>query len=288
MPRKLDIETYNRKRDFSKTAEPKGRKLKGKGDSFVVQKHDASRLHWDFRLELDGVLKSWAVPKGPSLDPGEKRLAVRTEDHPLDYGDFEGTIPKGEYGGGTVMLWDQGRWIPEPGKDPSKTIEEGHLHFTLEGERMKGEWVMFRLKPKPGEKAEPWMLKKVDDEYAEPEDGDALVEKCVTSVTTGRTMAEIAVGQGRLAIQSRRARRAGARRRRRAQAPPPFQRAAAGDAGRRGADRQRLAARDKYDGYGCCSPSATAPRPPGPATATTGATSSRRWSRPRRSCPPAA
>ena len=168
---KLDIQTYNRKRDFSKTKEPKGRKLKGKGDSFVVQKHDASRLHWDFRLELDGVLKSWAVPKGPSLDPDDKRLAVRTEDHPLDYGTFEGVIPKGEYGGGTVMLWDRGKWEPEPGKDPSKTIEEGHLHFTLEGERMKGEWVMFRLKPRPGERQEPWMLKKVDDEFAKPEEG---------------------------------------------------------------------------------------------------------------------
>ena len=120
---------------------------------------------------------------------------MRTEDHPLDYGGFEGTIPKGEYGGGTVMLWDQGRWTPEPGKDPAKTIEEGHLHFALEGERMKGDWVMFRLKPKPGEKAEPWMLKKVTDEFAEPDDGDALVDNCVTSVTTGRTMAEIAVGE---------------------------------------------------------------------------------------------
>ena len=98
------------------------------------------------------MLKSWAVPKGPSLDPGDKRLAVRTEDHPLDYGDFEGTIPKGEYGGGTVMLWDRGRWNPHPGKDPRKTIEEGHLHFTLDGERMKGEWVMFRLKAQAGRK----------------------------------------------------------------------------------------------------------------------------------------
>ena len=191
---KLDIETYNKKRDFSKTKEPKGRKLKGKGDSFVVQKHDASRLHWDFRLELDGVLKSWAVPKGPSVDPEDKRLAVRTEDHPLDYGTFEGVIPKGEYGGGTVMLWDHGRWIPEPGKDPSKTIEEGHLHFALDGERMKGEWVMFRLKGRPGDRQEPWMLKKVTDEFAKPEEGDALVEQCVTSVTTGRSMAEIAAG----------------------------------------------------------------------------------------------
>ncbi len=191
--RKLDIETYNEKRDFAKTGEPKGRKLKGKGDSFVVQKHDASRLHWDFRLELDGVLKSWAVPRGPSLNPKDNRLAVRTEDHPLDYGTFEGTIPKGEYGGGTVMLWDQGKWIPHPDKDPRKTIEEGHLHFTLEGERMKGEWVMFRLKGKPGEKGENWMLKKVTDDNA-CDDGEALVEDGLTSVTTGRTMAEITAG----------------------------------------------------------------------------------------------
>ena len=190
----LDIETYNKKRDFTKTKEPRGRKLKGKGDSFVVQKHDASHLHWDFRLEMDGVLWSWAVPKGPSLDPNEKRLAMRTEDHPLDYGDFEGTIPAGEYGGGTVMLWDHGRWIPHPDKDPRKTIEEGHLHFTLEGERMKGEWVMFRLKPRPGDRRETWMLKKVTDEYANAEDGDELVDEAVTSVTTGRTMAEIASG----------------------------------------------------------------------------------------------
>jgi len=218
----LDIETYNRKRDFSKTREPKGRKLRGKGDSFVVQKHDASRLHWDFRLELDGVLKSWAVPKGPSLDPGENRLAMRTEDHPLDYGDFEGTIPKGEYGGGTVMLWDQGRWEPDPRKDPSKTIEEGHLHFTLDGERMKGEWVMFRLKPKAGEKAEPWMLKKVTDDFAEPDDGDALVDNCVTSVTTGRTMAEIAAGED--VWNSNRGGQKGGRAKKKAgKAPPPFE-----------------------------------------------------------------
>ena len=190
----LDIETYNKKRDFSKTAEPKGKKGRAKGDSFVVQKHDASRLHWDFRLEMDGVLKSWAVPKGPSLDPGTNRLAMRTEDHPLDYGRFEGTIPQGEYGGGTVMLWDRGRWVPEPGKDPRKTIEEGHLHFALEGERMKGEWVMFRMKGRPGEKGEAWMLKKVSDEFAKPEEGDSLVEQCVTSVTTDRSMAEIAAG----------------------------------------------------------------------------------------------
>jgi bifunctional non-homologous end joining protein LigD len=218
----LDIETYNRKRDFARTKEPRGRKLKGKGDSFVVQKHVASRLHWDFRLELDGVLKSWAVPKGPSLDPDEKRLAMRTEDHPLDYGAFEGTIPKGEYGGGTVMLWDQGRWIPDPRKDPSKTIEEGHLHFALEGERMKGEWVLFRLNPRPGEKGEPWMLKKVNDEYADPDNGETLVDNCVTSVTTDRTMAEIAAGED--VWRSNRGGQKGGRGKKKAgKAPPPFQ-----------------------------------------------------------------
>ena len=219
---KLDIDTYNKKRDFSKTKEPKGRKLKGKGDSFVVQKHDASHLHWDFRLEMEGVLKSWAVPKGPSLDPAEKRLAMRTEDHPLDYGDFEGTIPAGEYGGGTVMLWDEGRWVPEPGKDPTKTIEEGHLHFTLEGDRMKGEWVMFRLKPRKPTDRESWMLKKVDDDFAEPEHGDELVEDCTTSVTTGRTMAEIASGED--VWRSNRGGRKGGRGKTKAsESPPAFQ-----------------------------------------------------------------
>jgi len=217
----LDIETYNRKRDFTRTGEPKGRKLKGKGDSFVVQKHDASHLHWDFRLEMDGVLKSWAVPKGPSLDPNEKRLAMRTEDHPLDYGDFEGTIPAGEYGGGTVMLWDHGRWIPEPGKDPRKTIEEGHLHFRLEGERMKGDWVMFRLKPRPGDKRESWMLKKVTDDFANPQDGDELVDEAVTSVTTGRTMAEIASGSD-VWRSNRGGQKGGRAKKKSAEAPPPF------------------------------------------------------------------
>jgi bifunctional non-homologous end joining protein LigD len=224
MPRRaeLDIETYNRKRDFAKTKEPRGRKLKGRGDSFVVQKHAATRLHWDFRLELDGVLKSWAVPRGPSLDPDEKRLAMHVEDHPLDYGEFEGTIPKGEYGGGTVMLWDHGRWIPDPRKDPKKTIEEGHLHFTLEGERMKGEWVLFRLNPRPGERGEPWMLKKVTDDFADPDDGDALVDNCVTSVTTGRTMAEIAAGED-VWHSNKASGRSGRAKRKASAAPPPFQ-----------------------------------------------------------------
>jgi bifunctional non-homologous end joining protein LigD len=133
------------------------------------------------------------VPKGPSLDPADRHLAVRTEDHPMGYASFEGTIPKGEYGGGTVMLWDWGRWIPHPDKDPRKTIEEGHLHFTLEGHRMKGEWVMFRLKGRPGERAENWMLKKVTDAHAGGAMG--LTEKYLTSIKTGRSMQEIAAGK---------------------------------------------------------------------------------------------
>ena len=190
------LETYNKKRDFTKTAEPAGsfeQLAWGGGRGFMVQKHDATRLHYDFRLELDGTLKSWAVTRGPSLDPADKRLAVRTEDHPLSYATFEGTIPKGQYGGGTVMLWDYGTWTPDPRKDPRKTILEGHLHFTLDGERMKGEWIMIRLKPRPGEKNENWILRKVEDEHS----GSAtvLTEKYLTSIKTGRSMQEIAAGK---------------------------------------------------------------------------------------------
>jgi len=185
-----NLAEYNRKRDFKKTAEPSGKIAhSAEGNRFIVQKHEATRLHWDFRLEADGVLKSWAVTKGPSPDPDIKRLAVRTEDHPLSYAEFEGTIPEGEYGGGTVMLWDKGWWEPVPGKS-WKDLEKGHLHFVLHGERMKGEWLLIRLKKKPGEKRENWLLRKLDDEYAEP--GDPLVEQGLTSVLTGRAMAVIA------------------------------------------------------------------------------------------------
>ena len=189
------LATYNRKRDFAKTAEPAGKVAakRGRALTFMVQKHDATRLHYDLRLELEGTLKSWAVTRGPSLDPADKRLAVRTEDHPMSYATFEGTIPQGEYGGGTVMLWDRGTWTPEPGKDPRKTILEGHLHFTLEGERMKGEWVMFRLKPRGREKNENWILKKVSDDFAGSSTG--LTDVHLTSVKTGRTMSEIAEGK---------------------------------------------------------------------------------------------
>ncbi|VWX53089.1 DNA ligase D [Novosphingobium sp. 9U] len=190
---------YNAKRDFKKTAEPAGKAAKSDtGNLFIVQKHAATRLHWDFRIEVDGVMKSWAVTKGPSPDPDDKRLAVRTEDHPLSYAEFEGTIPKGEYGGGTVMLWDKGTWAPIAGKS-AKDLEQGHLHFTLDGERMKGEWMLIRLKPRPGEKRENWLLRKVKDQFAQ--EGDQLVEHALTSVLTGRSLAEIeADKQGEFAL----------------------------------------------------------------------------------------
>ncbi len=190
------LSKYNEKRDFTRTAEPKGTfdtLSWGQGNGFMIQKHDATRLHYDLRLELDGVLKSWAVPNGPSLNPDDKRLAVRTEDHPLSYATFEGTIPKGEYGGGTVMLWDRGTWSPDPRKDPRETLEQGHLHFTVDGERMKGEWILIRLKRRPGEKAENWILRKIEDEYAGSSAG--LTDKYLTSIKTARTMQEIAAGK---------------------------------------------------------------------------------------------
>ncbi|WP_293881109.1 DNA ligase D [Sphingomonas sp.] len=187
------LSRYHAKRDFKKTAEPSGGTPSPTGNHFIVQKHAASRLHYDFRLEMDGVLWSWAVTRGPSLDPDDKRLAVRTEDHPLDYASFEGTIPKGEYGGGTVMLWDDGTWESLPGKDPRKTIVEGHLHFFLHGHRMKGEWLMIRLKPRGKEKSENWLLRKIADDHVGG--SDDLVTRELTSVKTGRTMEEIAAGK---------------------------------------------------------------------------------------------
>src|SRR5712675_1587584 len=140
------LSRYQSKRDFEKTAEPSGDAAvaPSKRRRFVIQKHAASRLHYDFRLELDGVFKSWAVTRGPSLDPHDKRLAVAVEDHPLDYGDFEGTIPKGQYGGGTVQLWDRGYWKPEGGESPQEMLKAGTLKFTLMGKKLRGSWVLVR------------------------------------------------------------------------------------------------------------------------------------------------
>ena len=155
---------YSQKRDFARTAEPKGQVQDSAGNRFCVQKHDATRLHYDLRLELDGVLKSWAVTRGPSLVPGEKRLSVHTEDHPMEYLTFEGVIPKGEYGGGTMIVWDQGRWQPEG--DPRKAYAKGHLDFSLDGQRLKGRWHLVRMRPRPHEKKEQWLLIKGDDAFA--------------------------------------------------------------------------------------------------------------------------
>ena len=192
------LEPYRAKRDFHKSAEPRGRVGVGARRPerlhFVVQKHDATRLHYDFRLELDGVLKSWAVTKGPSLDPADKRLAVEVEDHPLDYGEFEGTIPEGHYGGGTVMLWDQGYWTPEGDKPPEKALADGELKFTLEGGRLHGGWVLVRMKPRPREKQTNWLLIKHRDDYAADGHGDLLLEEETSSIASGRSMEEIAEG----------------------------------------------------------------------------------------------
>ncbi len=181
---------YARKRDFSRTPEPAPEGAGASGGGFVVQKHAARRLHYDLRLELDGVLKSWAVTRGPSLTLGEKRLAVRTEDHPIQYLDFEGNIPKGEYGGGSMIVWDRGTWVPEG--DPRKGLAKGHLAFALEGARLKGRWHLVRIRPKAGEKSEPWLLMKSEDAFARPAGAPEITEEETTSQLSGRTNQELA------------------------------------------------------------------------------------------------
>jgi bifunctional non-homologous end joining protein LigD len=190
---------YRAKRDFSKTAEPSGEAaiVPSARLRFVVQRHAARQLHYDLRLELDGVFKSWAVARGPSIDPADRRLAVEVEDHPLDYGDFEGTIPKGEYGGGTVQLWDRGYWIPEGAKSPQQALESGDLKFTLEGSRLHGSWVLVRMRgDRYGGKRTNWLLIKHRDSSAKSGDGGALLEED-RSVASGRTLKQIADGVGK-------------------------------------------------------------------------------------------
>jgi bifunctional non-homologous end joining protein LigD len=209
---------YRRMRDFARTREPRGAGRAAKPAEalrFVVQKHAARRLHYDLRLELDGVFKSWAVTRGPSLDPRDKRLAVEVEDHPLEYGDFEGTIPKGEYGGGTVQLWDRGFWAPMPGQSPRAALKSGSLKFLLAGERLKGEWVLVRLKGRRDErKRNNWLLIKHRDRYARG--GGRSLPGGDRSVASGRSMAQITAGKGAgprpfiLAGTGRRVRRAAA------------------------------------------------------------------------------
>jgi bifunctional non-homologous end joining protein LigD len=189
------LEVYRKKRKFNVTAEPRGRKGAAGGNRYVIQKHAARRLHYDLRLELDGVMKSWAVTRGPSLDPGEKRLAVHVEDHPIEYNSFEGTIPEGEYGGGTVMIWDRGRWIPEG--DPHKGYAKGHLDFVLDGKKLHGRWHLVRMRGRDRDRHENWLLiKGGDDESRSMREGDILEEQPL-SVASGRSMDEIAAGKGR-------------------------------------------------------------------------------------------
>lgn len=200
-PRKLSahakLKTYRAKRDFNITAEPSGARNVEKAPHlrYVIQKHAATRLHYDLRLELGGVFRSWAVTKGPSLNPKDKRLAVETEDHPLDYGDFEGTIPKGEYGGGTVMLWDRGYWAPQTA-DPAQALAKGELRFVLSGDKLEGGFVLVRMNRREGEKRNNWLLIKHRDEYAIDDDAEALLADA-RSVASSRSMDEIAAGRGR-------------------------------------------------------------------------------------------
>jgi bifunctional non-homologous end joining protein LigD len=193
------LTVYRTKRDFTKTEEPSGEERVAPSSRlrFVVQKHAARQLHYDFRLEWDGVFKSWAVARGPSLNPADKRLAVEVEDHPLDYGDFEGTIPKGEYGGGTVMLWDRGFWIPEGAKGTQDALQAGDLKFTLEGDKLKGSWVLVRMRgDKFGGKRTNWLLIKHRDADSTDASGEAVLSED-RSVASGRTMQQIADGKGR-------------------------------------------------------------------------------------------
>lgn len=188
----MALDIYRRKRDFTRTREPQGGEATSPGHSYLIQKHAARRLHYDLRLEMDGVLKSWAVTRGPSLVPGEKRLAVHVEDHPLDYGTFEGTIPRGQYGGGTVMLWDSGSW--EPIGDAARGYRKGHLEFALHGEKLHGRWHLVRMAPRKGEKADNWLLIKAEDEAARPEGAPDILDEMPDSVKTGRTLDAIAKG----------------------------------------------------------------------------------------------
>ncbi|MBO0764138.1 MAG: DNA ligase D [Hyphomicrobiaceae bacterium] len=199
MPRRTassSLREYHEKRDFTRTAEPRGQRKRGGGDLFVVHKHAARRLHYDLRLELDGVLKSWAVTRGPSLSPEDKRLAVRTEDHPLDYGEFEGRIPEGEYGAGSVIVWDRGRWSTDG--DPHEQLAKGHLVVDLNGRKLKGRWHLVHMKGRDLRGKENWLLIKAEDEFAIHAGGDRLLERQPRSVKTGRTVED--VGKGKVKI----------------------------------------------------------------------------------------
>ncbi len=191
----MALEIYRKKRQFDITPEPRGRRGRGGGNRYVIQKHAARRLHYDLRLELDGVMKSWAVTRGPSLDPREKRLAVEVEDHPIEYNTFEGTIPQGEYGGGTVLIWDRGRWIADG--DPHQGLAKGHLTFELDGKKLHGRWHLVRMRGRANERHVNWLLIKAKDEFARSGRGKDILEEQPLSVASGRSLDDIVAGQGR-------------------------------------------------------------------------------------------
>jgi DNA ligase D-like protein (predicted 3'-phosphoesterase) len=190
----MPLEEYRKKRDFKKTPEPAGEVRPAGGSSYCIQKHAASRLHYDLRLELDGVLLSWAIPKGPSFDPRDKRLAMHVEDHPVEYGSFEGVIPEGEYGAGTVVLWDRGTWTPVI--DPVRGMKKGELKFELHGEKLAGKWALVKIKGDKDEKA--WLLVKDKDEHAKSSSELDIVSARPESVVTARGLAEVAAERDRL------------------------------------------------------------------------------------------
>jgi bifunctional non-homologous end joining protein LigD len=188
----MALDQYNKKRRFNQTPEPEGKLDRGEQHRFVVQKHRATRLHYDFRLEMDGVLKSWAVPKGPSLDPADKRLAMQVEDHPVSYFHFEGKIPEGNYGAGTVMVWDTGTW--KPLGDEHAMLNKGDLKFQLNGEKLKGEFVLAKMRSsRPGSKGTEWLLIKKKDDAVRP---GFDIDKLDYSVLTKRSLSEIADDKG--------------------------------------------------------------------------------------------
>lgn len=193
----MPLGEYRRKRRFGETAEPRGKAVRSRsprrsGLAFVVQKHSATALHYDFRLEWRGVMLSWAVPKGPSLDPAVKRMAVQVEDHPVEYNRFEGVIPAGQYGGGTVMIWDRGSWEPAV-RDVDAALAAGELKFSLHGEKLSGAWVLIRTRPRPGQRRGAWLLIKHRDAWATGED---IAEKAPRSAVSKRLLAEIARDEG--------------------------------------------------------------------------------------------
>ena len=249
MAAKERLSEYNAKRDFAQTKEPRGKPGRSRRNAlgFFVQKHAATRLHYDLRLEWDGVLLSWAVTRGPSPDPKQKRLAVRTEDHPMSYAEFEGTIPKKEYGGGTVMLWDKGRWMPRDDTDAG--LKQGKLKFFVEGERMRGGWTLVRMKPRKRGDRENWLLIKERDEHA-GHDPDELVNAYTTSIATARTMEQIANAEDppEKTSTSRR-RKAGKKTSKKAAKLPPFRKPQLATLSDTVPDGNEWVHESKFDGY---------------------------------------